>query len=128
MIDEREGDNLRVSEKTYEIPHVRVIYGYIVDMASTPDDNDLYLPLVRIESLGRPIPEAFIPLAQPMEQLTAVYGSPRDLIGRRVRIEYQGSKWFLGRATITSTPGDNIPGGEQQLPSVGFRHAIAGRG
>lgn len=42
----------------------------------------------------------YIPLIDETEVIAASYGSPEDLIGRRVRIEYRGAHWSQGTAKL----------------------------
>ncbi len=125
-------DNYKISQTSEDVRRdrrIKVIYGYIVEML-TIDNQDYYIPLVAPEEHSMSIDSQcqYIPFDESPEQLAANYGTPRDLIGRRVRVEYYGTRWRIGVARIvperTRQPAGNIT----EIPSKGFRFAIAGGG
>lgn len=107
---------------------LNVEYGYVVGVGST-DENPRYLVLVKKEfSYGVDGAPVLIPVEEPAEVLASTYGRPEDLIGQRVRVEYFGTNWRTGVARIV--PSRDIPSrpGLTDIPSRGFRYAVAGGG
>jgi len=116
-------------ESPSQVESLNTIYGHIIDIFTTGED-DYYVPLVTLESSSFPAETniAFVPLDESNEQLAATYGSPRDIIGLRVRIEYRGIQWMSGIARIAPEK-DRVPvGNATSIPSRGFRYAVAGGG
>jgi hypothetical protein len=108
---------------------LQTVYGHIVEMLNL-DDQDFYMPLVVLEqsSFAPGSSLNYIPLDDTPEQLAANYGAPRDLIGLRVRIEYFGNSWRTGVAKVVSGRSRQPVGNLTEVPSRGFRYAVAGGG
>lgn len=108
---------------------LRAVYGYIIDILSM-NDQDYYIPLVGPEETFYSVDTQcnYIPLDESPEQLAANYGSPRDLIGLRVRVEYYGIRWKTGTARIVPGKQRQPVGNLTEVPSRGFRFAVAGGG
>jgi hypothetical protein len=106
---------------------LNIEYGYII-AAFTSEEEPRYFVLV-LKEFSRVDPRqdpAAMPIEESYEYLASTYGSPENLVGLRVRIEYIGSDWKLGAAKIV--PGRDVPvrGTLTSLPSRGFRYAAAG--
>jgi len=108
---------------------LRVDYGYILAMMSN-DEEQYYHGLIALERSSVPAgsESRVMAIEEGHEHLAASYGAPEDLIGRRVRIEYVGKHWWTG--TVKIVPGRRTrPIGElMDVPSRGFRYAVAGGG
>jgi hypothetical protein len=117
-------DSLRASDNA-----LRVVRGYILQIVSLGEDR-YYKVLVALEGAraGQAVKNArVVTIEEPGEHLAATFGEPEDLIGRRVRIEYTGGNWWRGVARVI--PQQNEALGESlDLPSRGFRYAVAGGG
>jgi hypothetical protein len=117
--------------ESYERPTIAVQFGYIVDVL-TSDDEAFYVAVVMREISSPQMPAdsnpIMCPLGHPIEELTSLYGEPEALIGRRVMIEYVGSNWGGGVARLTLPRVPTSIGTAMELPSRGFRHAVAGSG
>ncbi len=108
---------------------LNAIYGHIVEIL-TIDDRDYYIPLVVPEETIFPVDtqSEYIPLEENAGSLSSNFGKPRDLIGLRVRVEYYGARWRTGVARIISPRRPAATGNESEVPSRGFRFAVAGGG
>jgi len=108
---------------------LRVDYGYILAMLSN-DRYQYYHGLIALERSRLPAGTSarVMVIEEGVESLAATYGAPEDLVGRRVRIEYVGRSWWTG--TVRIVPGREAePIGElMNIPSRGFRYAVAGGG
>lgn len=106
---------------------INIAYGYIVGVLST-EEEPRYLALVHREfSTAHPGAESIlIPIEETHEHLAATYGTPNDIVGLRVRMEYVGTDPRRGVARIV--PGRNVPARPNitELPARGFRYAVAG--
>jgi hypothetical protein len=108
---------------------LNITYGHIIGVLSIGDE-DYYIPLVAPESTLFRVDAVceYIPLEETPVQLAASYGPPRDMIGLRVRIEYHGPNWRRGVAKVVPAKEREPMGNETEIPSRGFRYAIAGGG
>ena len=108
---------------------VNAIYGHIVDILNI-DEQDYYVALVAPEEsdLSPDIMSHYIPIDEPVSSLAANYGPPRDMIGLRVRVEYYGTRWRRGVAKVVPERDRQPPGNASEVPSRGFRFAVAGGG
>lgn len=110
---------------------IKCTYGYIDDIFPAEGlEEEFYIIKVSLESSVHPTSSEvpMIPIEQTVEELSALYGPPSALIGRRVRIEYTGRDYTSGVARIVS---DIVPGGGtamNQINSRGFRYAVPGKG
>jgi hypothetical protein len=125
-------DNYQISRQVdylEEDKTISAVYGYIIDILSI-DDQDFYIPLVAPERtvFSADSQSHYIPLDEHFGQLAATYGSPRDLKGLRVRVEYYGTKWNTGVARIVVDRNRQPVGNSMEVPSRGFRFAVAGGG
>ena len=112
-----------------EDTRIHSIFGHIVEIASI-DEEDQYLVLVLPEGaiLSAEFYAAFLPLEDRPDILASNYGTPRDLIGRRVRIDYYGLDWTKGLARIITNRRVESPGNTIEMPARSFRFAVAGGG
>jgi hypothetical protein len=119
----------RHTDNLEEDTRISAIYGHIIDVLSI-NGQDFYIPLVALERtvFGVDSQSHYIPLDETDAQLAATYGTPRDLKGNRVRIEYYGQKWNSGVARIVPGRGRQPSGNITEIPSRGFRYAVAGGG
>jgi hypothetical protein len=108
---------------------INAIYGHIINTLDI-DEQQYYIALVALEetSFDIDLQCSYIPLEESHEQLSANYGSPRDLIGLRVRVEYYGSSWKTGVAHIVPERNRQPVGNTTEIPARGFRFAVAGGG
>jgi len=116
---------------------VRIVYGYIVDMVGIDgpydeesEDPVYYLPLVAKEDDNYHFEVTTSPLrfADPPDMLAMNYGTPSDLIGRRVKIEYTGNHWEAGVCTVVEGRRISTAQSILEVPSRGFRYAPPGSG
>jgi len=118
-----------ILERHSERLTLNVEFGFIVDIIADEEET-YYLAIVAKERGVLPADSelAMLPLAHTVEELTSLYGSPQDVIGRRVRIEYRSHNWRRGICFLTA--GQAIRGASRamEVPSRGFRYAVAGGG
>ncbi len=128
MIDDRPRMSQNVRQLTQD-RSLNAVYGYVVEIFSI-DDQDFYIPLIAPEESAFSIDTktSYIPLEESTESLAASFGEPRNLIGQRVRIEYYGARWQKGTCRIVPPRSREPIGNTMELPSRGFRHAVAGGG
>lgn len=109
--------------------HIAVEYGRIMDIL-TNEEAEYYVVLVAKErSLHGPESKcAILPLGHTLEELTSNFGTPKDLVGRRVRVEFFGNSWRRGIAYLAFDTSLQGVGTAMELPSRGFRYAVAGGG
>lgn len=110
---------------------IKCTYGFIEDIfpASGLEEEFYIIKVILEATVYHEACEApMIPMEQTVEELSALYGPPSALIGRRVRIEYTGRDYKSGVARVVA---DRIPGGGtemNQINSRGFRYAVPGSG
>jgi hypothetical protein len=125
-------DDYKISQTVSNIRQdrrIKAIYGYIMEVLNI-EEEDYYIPLVALENHALPVDTQchYIPLDETPEQLASNYGEPRDLIGLRVRVEYYGTRWRTGVARIVPGRTRRPVGTATEIPSRGFRFAVAGGG
>lgn len=108
---------------------IKAIYGHIIDVLNM-NDNPYYIVLVGPEETYYPVDTQceYIPLEESPSRLAAAYGEPSELIGLRVRVEYYGMRWRTGVARIVSGRNPEPTGNLTEVPTRGFRFAVAGGG
>ena len=128
MIDDRREISNSIHQMT-QSKSLNAVYGYIVEILSI-DDQDFYIPLIAPEDSAMPVDTqcAYIPLEESPEALASSFGAPRDLIGQRVRVEYYGMHWKKGTCRVVPSRNRQPVGNLTEIPSRGFRHAVAGGG
>ena len=112
----------------------KITYGHIVDILMTQDEKDnnsppgRYIPIIAKEGFFGPASENVVPMriAQTPQYLAANYGSPEDLIGYRVKIEYTGSSWIYGVCTIVDNGQPDEIGEALSVEGERFLFARAG--
>jgi hypothetical protein len=125
----RDSFHSRISSGTTDT-RVKAEYGYIVDIIapSPEEDNQYYIAEVAKENSALPsdIYTAIVHMEQTPQELASLYGTPRDLIGLRVRIDYTGNDFRSGVARVVSGRAPTAMGGFTEVRSRGFRHARPG--
>lgn len=110
---------------------IKCTYGHITEVFPADGvEEEYYIVQVSLENsvLQDETEVPMIPIEQTVEELSALYGPPSAIIGRRVRIEYTGRDYKSGIARIVS---DLIPGGGTQMNKIksrGFKYAVPGKG
>lgn len=109
---------------------LNVEYGYIIGMLNSENDGPLYRAAVARERTRNTASQDWhlLPFDQTVEELRSLYGDPQDLIGLRVRIEYYGTNWTLGRIRIVSPKGLETRSSGSEFNNRGFRYAVPGEG
>jgi len=127
VIDEHQVS--RMSDHNEIDKTIRAVYGHVVDILRQNDD-EFYIPLVALEGSMLPADLMchYIPMEEPEEQLAASYGEPANLIGLRVRVEYYGINWRSGVARVVPSRSRRPVGNLTEVPTRGFRYAVAGGG
>jgi hypothetical protein len=114
---------------TEEVP-IKCMYGYIHDVMSSDNEktrNEYYIVRVIVEGIEVIDTNiAAIPLEQTAEELTALYGPPESLIGRRVRIDYTGDNFADGVARVVAPIIPNEGQAMNDSKTRGFQYALAG--
>jgi hypothetical protein len=105
----------------------KVEYGYIVDVPAQEGAGRRYLVLAIRESSALDPAKApfFVAIEGTIEELASLYGEPRELIGRRIRVEYRGHP-SQGIAYLVQGAEVESADGMLTLENSGFRHAVAG--
>lgn len=108
---------------------LNVEYGYIIDIVSVGEARFFTAMISRERTFRDHLADATVmSLEQTSEELIATYGSPEDLIGLRVRIDYVGNNWTKGIAKVVGSYTPQDIGHSTDIDSRGFRYAIPGRG
>jgi len=119
----RPGESLGQEDRSLKIG-----YGYIISMMVNEEES-YYHAVVGPEVTRVGLSEsAILPLMETPEFLSATYGPPEDLVGRRVRIEYVGTRWQSGTAKIVPERTARPIGNLVDIPGRGFRYAVPGGG
>lgn len=108
---------------------IKSVYGYILDILNM-NDEPYYIALVGPEETYYPVDTQceYIPLEESPTRLASAYGPPEALIGLRVRVEYYGMRWRTGVARIVPGRNPEATGNLSEMPTRGFRFAVAGGG
>jgi hypothetical protein len=126
-------DEYQISRTIYsqgENLAVNTIYGHIVGILPNEEEEIRYIAMVAPDRTNLPATTQIrpLPLEDHDQTLASNFGRPSDLIGMRVRIEYYGSNWESGIARIVPPRERQPVGNLSEVPSRGFRFAVAGGG
>ncbi len=125
----RVSKNARPERRQIGPSSLNVEFGFILDVIGD-EDNVYYIAIVAKEKNVFPADTqlATLPLTHTTEELNSLFGAPEDIVGRRVRIEYRGSDWRKGACSLTVNSQIAPVGTSMEVPSRGFRYAVAGGG